>query len=307
MFARILVPLDGSRRSERALPYAAGLAKAFGGELVLVHDETIGLGGDDTPAAADTMGRIKDLVSTLEELGLQVRLRVAYGPAAQAILRAADEEHADVIVMSTHGRGGLGRWLYGSVADDVLRHATLPTVLISAACDRSWSIEGPFRLLVPLDGSPLAEAALGPAGEVADALGAELVLLRVVEPADGFAALETAYLPAQSQGVLDEAQGYLDGISTSPSMAGRTTTRLVAAGDPAAKITAVARDENVDLIVMSMHGSGGLARLMMGSVATSVLQRAATPLLLVRSLVGYQSSTVDGDEAEAMPRTVTVI
>jgi nucleotide-binding universal stress UspA family protein len=305
MFARILVPLDGSVRSERALPYAAGLAKAFGAELVLVHDETIGLRGDDTPAAADSIGRIEDLVRSLEEMGLGVRMRVDFGPAAQAILRAADEERADVIVMSTHGRGGLGRWLYGSVADDLLRHATLPIVLVSAACERNWSIEGPFRLLVPLDGSPLAEAALGPAGEVADALGAELVLLRVVEPADGFAALGTAYLPAKSHGVLDEAQAYLDGISTSPSMAGRMTSRRIAAGDPAAKIAAVARDENVDLIVMSTHGSGGLARLTMGSVATSVLHRAATPMLLVRSLVDRQTSTVGGDEAT--PRTVTVI
>src|SRR5688572_12529416 len=233
MFARILVPLDGSRRSERALPYAAGLAKASGGELVLIHDETVGLRGDDAPASADTLGRITDLVRSLQEMELRVGMRVVYGPAAEAILRAADDEHAHVIVMSTHGRGGLGRWLYGSVADDVLRHTTLPIVLISAACERSWSIEGPFRLLVPLDGSPLAEAALGPAEEVADALGAALVLLRVVEPADGFAALETTHLPAQSQGVLDEAQGYLDGISTSPSMAGRATTRLIAAGDPA--------------------------------------------------------------------------
>jgi nucleotide-binding universal stress UspA family protein len=307
MFTRILVPLDGSRRSERALPYAAGLAKTFGGELVLLHDETIGLRGDDTPAAADTVGRIKDLVRSLEEMGLRVRMRVDYGPAAEAIRRAAGEEHADVIAMSTHGRGGLGRWLYGSVADDVLRHTTLPIVLISAACERSWSIEGPFRLLVPLDGSQLAEAVLGPAGEVADALGAELVLLRVVEPADGFAALGLSYLPAKSQAVLDEAQGYLDGISTSPSMAGRTTTRLVAAGDPAAKIAAVARDEDVDLVVMATHGSGGLTRLTMGSVATSVLHRSATPLLLVRSLAARRAAAGDAREASPSPRTVTVI
>jgi nucleotide-binding universal stress UspA family protein len=238
-------------------------------------------------------------------MGLAVRIRVDYGPAAPSILRAADEERTDVIVMSTHGRGGLGRWLYGSVADEVLRHAAVPIVLISATCERAWSVEGPFRLLVPLDGSPLAEAALGPAGEVADALGAELVLLRVVEPADGFAALGTTYLPAKSQGVLDEAQRYLDDISTSPSMAGRTTTRLVVAGDPAAKIAAVARDEKVDLIMMSTHGFGGLTRLTMGSVATSVLQRADTPMLLVRSLVDGESLTVDGDKAT--PRTVTVI
>ena len=175
MFAMILLPLDGSRRSERALPYAAGLAKVFGSELALVHDETIGLRGDDVPASADTLGRIAELVEALQNLGLRVWRGVIRGPAAEAILRVADDAHADLIVMSTHGRSGLGRWLYGSVADEVLRHTILPIVLISAACERRWKIEGPFRLLVPLDGSELAESALGLAGEVADALHAELV------------------------------------------------------------------------------------------------------------------------------------
>ena len=306
MFTRILVPLDGSRRSERALPYAAGQAKVFGSELALIHDETVALRRDDVPASADTLGRITDLAEALQNLGLRVWRGVVHGPAAEAILRAADDAHADLIVMSTHGRGGLGRWLYGSVADEVFRHTTLPIVLISAACERRWRIEGPFRLLVPLDGSPFAEAALGLAGEVADALHAELVLLRVVEPADGFAALEISHLPAQSQGELDEAQAYLDGISTSSSMAGRTTTRRIAAGDPAATIAGVARDEDVDLIVMSTHGSGGLTRLTMGSVATSVLHRATTPLLLARSLAARRSADGEEDETSVSPRTVTV-
>lgn len=168
-------------------------------------------------------------------------------------------------------------------------------------------MEGPFRLLVPLDGSELAERALGPTGEIGDALDATLVLLRVVEPADGFAALGTAHLPAQSQGALDEAQAYLDGISTSPSLAGQTTTRLVRAGDPAAKIAAVARDEDVDLIVMSTHGSGGLRRLTMGSVATSVLHRATTPMLLLRAVAPHQSPDDEASEEANSPRTVTII
>ena len=129
----------------------------------------------------------------------------------------------------------------------------------------------------------------------------------MIEPADGFAALETSYLPAHSQHELDEAQAYLDGISTSPSLAGRTTTRLIAAGDPAAKIATVARDEDVDLIVMATHGSGGLTRLTMGSVATSVLHRAATPMLLVRPVATRQSATNQGNETSASPRTMTVV
>jgi nucleotide-binding universal stress UspA family protein len=283
------------------------MAKVFGSELALIHDETIGLRGDDVPASADTAGRIMDLVQALQNMGLGVWRGVVQGPAAKAILRAADDAHADLIVMSTHGRGGLGRWLYGSVADEVLRHTTLPIVLISAACERRWRIEGPFRLLVPLDGSPLAEAALGLAGEVADALAAELALLRVVEPADGFAALGTSYLPAHSQRELDEAQSYLDTISANPGLVGRTITQHIAAGDPAARIAAVARDEDVDLIVMATHGSGGLTRLTLGSVATSVLHRAATPMLLLRSAAAHRPAAGGSAESSTSPRMVTVI
>jgi len=307
MFTRILVPLDGSRRSERALPYAAGLARASGGELLLIHDETIPLRGDDVPSAPDAVGRVEDLARSLDEMGVSVRMRVVHGPAADAILRAADEADADSIVMSTHGRGGLGRVLYGSVADAVLRHSSLPIVLISAACERTWTMEEPFRLLVPLDGSEHAEAALGLAGETADALDATLVLLRVVEPADGFAALRTAHLPARSQGVLDEARAYLDGISTVPSIAARTATRLVGAGDPAARIAAVARDENIDLIVMSTHGSGGLTRLTLGSVATSVLHQATTPLLLLRANASKQSEDGEAGKTAVTRHSVTII
>lgn len=281
MISRMLVPLDGSRRSERALPYAAQMALATGGELILVHDETVGLGPEDGPPTDETIRRLAELDAMLVRQGIPTRLRVVHGSAADAILRAADEERADLIVMSTHGRGGLSRWLYGSVADAVLHYASRPVLLVTAGCERTWAANRRFRMLVPLDGSPLAETALDVAGEVADARKAELIVLRVVEPADGFAALGTSYLPAASQGVLDEARLYLDGISTSPGMAGRIATARVEAGDPAAKIASVAQEEDVDLIVMATHGAGGLRRLTMGSIATAVLHRASTPLLLV--------------------------
>jgi nucleotide-binding universal stress UspA family protein len=309
VLARILVPLDGSRRSERALPYAAGLTRAFQAELILVHDETTGQADADALPELERGRRLAELVSGLERLGLRIRLRVVHGAADDAILRAADEEQADLIVMSTHGRSGLGRWLYGSIADAVVRHTTRPVALISAACERDWSLESHFRLLVPLDGSAFGEAALGTARQIADALGAEIILLRVVEPADGFAALRTSYLPARSQAVLDEARTYLDGIRASPSLADRSITTRAEAGDPAARIAAVARDEDVDMIVMATHGSGGLVRLTMGSVATATLHQASVPLLLVRSAAPRRGAEKQPSESSSSssPRTVTMV
>lgn len=308
MFARLLVPLDGSRRSERAIPYAAGLAKAFDGELVLVHDATFSARGEDVPLTADPMARIAHIATGLSEMGLRVRMQVVHGAAAEAILRAADDEQADLIVMSTHGRSGLGRWLYGSVADAVLRETTRPIVLVSAACERDWSIEGPFRLLVALDGSALAEQALAVTGDVADALRAEVVLLRVVESADGFPALATTYIPVTSLEGMSEAQRYLDGISTVPSLAGCTVSTQVEEGDPAATIATVAREHKVDLIVMATHARGGLARLTMGSVATATLHRATVPMLFVRSAAvpGTTEATADQPDREPVAPRQTI-
>ena len=84
--------------------------------------------------------------------------------------------------MSTHGHGGLGRWLYGSVADEVLRRVPVPVLLVSAVCAQTWAQDQPLRVVAPLDGSDLAEEALGPARDLAATLGNELLLLGVVEP-----------------------------------------------------------------------------------------------------------------------------
>src|SRR5438552_3788206 len=84
--------------------------------------------------------------------------------------------------MSTHGRGGLGRMLYGSVADEVLRRVPVPVLLVSAACTQVWAVEKPKRVLVPLDGSSLAAEAVRPARDLAATLGGEMVLLGVIDP-----------------------------------------------------------------------------------------------------------------------------
>jgi nucleotide-binding universal stress UspA family protein len=105
------------------------------------------------------------------------------------ILQAAETWEADLVAMSTHGRSGVGRWLYGSVADYVLRHSAAPVLLVPAQCERTWLgapggaiAASPRRVLLPLDGSRRAEAALGPASTLAATLGARLHLVRVVPP-----------------------------------------------------------------------------------------------------------------------------
>ena len=98
-----------------------------------------------------------------------------------AIFGVAEEQNAGLIVMSIHGRSGLGRWVYGSVAESVLRHGETRVLLIPPHCDLSLPVDRPLRILVPLDGSHLAEEALTAAEQLTQTAGAELILLRVVE------------------------------------------------------------------------------------------------------------------------------
>lgn len=278
MFSRILVPLDGSIFSERVLPYVVSIARACKASVIVFHATSTGGSEEEAPESTGAVARIAELVGTLHGQGLDAWMRTYEGPAGQSILDAADQERADLIVMSTHGRGGLGRWLYGSVADEVLRSSTRPVGLVSAVCDRIWTPGRAFRILVPLDGSDFAELALDPAVATAEAMRGELLLLRVVEPTDEASVLGPPYL----QEALDAARGYLDRVVGRPGLAGSTVSLRVEAGGPSTTIAAIARREDVDLVVMATHGAGGLTRLTLGSVASDTLHRATTPLLLVR-------------------------
>jgi nucleotide-binding universal stress UspA family protein len=277
----IVVALDGSAFAERALPFATAIAERSGARLVLVraapdeglveaHDYVRGLaapargvGGHGERPAVDTVARL--------------------GEPAAVLLDESRRRRADLLVLATHGRSGLGRWRYGSVADAVLRHADLPLLLVPATCDRTWPGDRALRLLVTLDGSDFARQALPAARAVARLMGGEVLLLRVVEPPDS-----SPFTPAVEEQLLDTApevkaaEAYLEDVALSLHSGAAGVTTCAVAGPAAPTIAAVARDREVDLIVMATHGRGGLVRAVLGSVATGTLHRADRPLLLVR-------------------------
>ncbi|MBI3976961.1 MAG: universal stress protein [Chloroflexi bacterium] len=295
MFATILVPLDGSSLAERALPYAVPLARAMGGHLVLVRAVAAHTfpGTDPTEAqVALTQQAESDLTAVAERVradGVEAESVVYYDDPVSAILDAARRREAKLIVMSTHGRSGLGRWIYGSVADQVLRRAEAPVLLMPATADRRWS-GGARRILVPLDGSDLAEEALILAAELARGLAAELYLLQVVEPPTSAYAEGYAFTEFDPEPELVGARRYLEGCAVGLRAAGRNVTVQSVLGQPAQAVATIAREQSADLIVMATHGRGGLARLVMGSVATGILQRSTVPLLLVRPAALHRSA-----------------
>lgn len=292
----VLVPLDGSQLARRALPYAAWLARAEGAALLLIHaaldiDETKVAHAELLPAlqAREVIDRL-EAVAELETVAEQMREQdvsvdtlVRPGNAARVILETANLRDVGLIMMSTHGRGGLSRWLYGSVADQVLRQARQPVVLVPPACEISWPTDRPLRVPVCLDGSELAGEALIPARHLATRYKAALILVRVAEPPFSRAYHDASKLFAfETMAELATARRYLDSTAGRLRAADYAVATRSGEGDAVSGIISIVAEKRVDLIAMATHGRGGLARAVLGSVATAVLQRATVPLLLVR-------------------------
>lgn len=288
MLTKILVPLDGSELASRALPRAVQLAHAADAQVVLVRAAFAHplVGVDEVAAQSAVVDEAEtalgEVAARLRQDGLTVETSVYYEEAAAAILDATKRRHADLIVMTTHGRSGLGRWIYGSVADRVLQRSEVPVLLVPPAAEQPWPTDRALRILVPLDGSALAEEALEASLTVDAAPAAELILARVVPSAVPVLA-DPAYLGAYDTDAEEaEARGYLEALAATARARGRAVQVLATTGVPATALVAIAQETGADLIAMATHGRGGLARLVLGSVATGVLQRTHVPLLVVR-------------------------
>jgi nucleotide-binding universal stress UspA family protein len=164
----ILAPLDGSHAAEAAMPYALRLAKATTGRLVLVraalavepqgHDPAV----REARATAEARAYLDLVIARLGTTGSAVETMALYGYPATQILSQSRRLPADLVVMATHARAGLGRWIFGSVADEIIRHASVPVLAVPHGSAPPWPAARAARILVTLDGSSLAEAVLGP-------------------------------------------------------------------------------------------------------------------------------------------------
>jgi nucleotide-binding universal stress UspA family protein len=283
MSGLVLVPLDGSALADRALPYAVAAACDRHHRLLLLRvlqpKSARGMPLIQEPTARAELERVAE---RLRKDRIEVEIVVSstlFGTVADVIVGIAREHACDLIVMSTHGRGGLGRWLYGSVAEQVLRQSPVPVLLISATCDRIWTPESTLRVLVPLDGSPLAEHVLEPMLASTRGLASELVLVRVAPAPTAEAG---AYLLEDREAEMEGAEQYLEEVAERLRTDDLRVTVRTEVGAPAAVIANIAAKLDVDLIAMATHGRSGFARVVLGSVATETLQRSSVPLLLLR-------------------------
>ena len=282
---KILVPLDGSELAERPLSAALMIAEAVTGQIVLLTAvtseqmiEEIMEPGPELrrrliqAGEAEAQSYLKSVRNRLMPTPAALKTELASGPAAQAILDYAQSEDIDLIFMSSHGRSGVSRWAYGSVADKVLHHASCAVAIIRAQAEVAPLASK--RILVPLDGSETAETALTPALNLAQAIGGELLLLRVID-LPSIPDIRQLTGSSREQIIADEqhrADNYLQSVKQSFSQTQRPITTHVAVGPAAEAIIEYADQQSVGLVLISSHGRSGIGRWVFGSVTEKVLQ-----------------------------------
>jgi nucleotide-binding universal stress UspA family protein len=295
MFDLILVPTDGSAGAAAALAVAE-LIPSRRVRLLTVEPDVGGPMLASVPeleswrADREREGRaaLERAGEPLRRQGRKVETAVGFGDPADLIVQGAAEADADLIVMGSHGRGGGGRFLYGSVADRVARHGPCPTLIVRGG-GQAVSAPPLTRVVVPLDGSALAERALPTAAALANDLGLPIHLVRVVEGDLLRAAVRAgvhaaaAYAAAQEAARV-EAEAYLAASTRGLRDQDLAATSEVRAGSPAPDLLAVLRPG--DLVVLTTHGRGGVRRWLLGSVAEKLVRSAPAAVLLVRPTGG---------------------
>jgi nucleotide-binding universal stress UspA family protein len=278
---RILVPLDGSRLSEAVLPLAEALARDYEASLLLVRAlRPAGSPEAEVEAQETAEAYLRTMAADLTGRGRAVDWKVWYDDPARAIADAARYNGVDLIAMSTHGRGGLGRLMLGSVAEAVVRQAPVPVLLVRGELTAAPGSLG--KVLVPLDGSELSEGVLPVAVGLAGPFDLAVELFRAVEPIPAYAAAELT--AGRSEAILREeeagAREYLAKRATRLEARGLRVARSVMPTPAVDGIVRRAREGGAGLIAMTTHGRSGVSRLLFGSVAERVLRAAPVPVLL---------------------------
>ena len=296
-FDAIVVPLDGSSFAEQALPVASMLARSAAAtlHLVLVHQPFIvsyTSGAAIVDGVLDAQSRAANnayLDAVMERLtgtsNLPVVATVLDGPIAHAITDYCAAFGSGLLVMTTSARGRLARMWLGSVADGVIRRSTLPVLLLRPAASAEDEAPALRTMTILLDGSTQAEQVCGPATRLGKLLGCCYRLVQVVEPARliGYAphARSIGMEAELTRRLQQEAAEYLDDVAAMLRQTGaRVETVVLVDREPARALVEHARHTSSDLIALTTHGRGGIARLLVGSVADKVVRGADQPVLV---------------------------
>jgi nucleotide-binding universal stress UspA family protein len=298
MFDHVLVPLDGSRLAECVLPHAVTLAQAFRARLTFVQVvERVNV--SDLSRTIDPLrwqirkteaqAYLNEVSARVRETGLETEQHVLEGQAAERIVEFAYSRDVDLILLSSHGRGGLSQWNISSVVQKVIWQAHMPMMIVRAyqtVPDATTQLRYE-RILAPLDGSQRAECVLPFANQLACSQGAELLLAHVVGRPE---VPRHTPLTQEELELVDrlteynrlEVTGYLEDLAA--RLYCDVQPRLLSSKDAAAALHELVDQENVDLVVLSAHGYTSGTKWPYGSMALNFIAYGSTPLLIVQDL-----------------------
>lgn len=301
----ILVPLDGSTFGEHALPIAMSMARRMNATLNLIHvhsllDATYAeLQVFDNTLDQELRNKEKQYLQAIQKqvqdrLSVPVKVFNLDGDVATVIREEAERQHASWVVMTTHARGALGRFWLGSNTDELIRHSSVPIIAVHPG-DKPPNLAQERviqHILIPLDGTPLAEGILEPTVAFGKAMGADYTLLRVVTPVYPVTLpAEPAIFGSVATDIMDrvekmhadlkkEAGEYLEKVATRMRNDGLTVhTRVTIEEQPGVAILENAKAP-IDMIAIKTHGRGGFSRLLLGSVADKVVRGSPLPILV---------------------------
>lgn len=306
MIRTILVPLDGSAFGEQALPLAFSLARRANANVELLHVHTpvqeysemllfdVPL---DTKIRKQEKRYLENMIQKVGKLGITPAPTMALkeGHVPDVVNEHALAIGADLVVMTTHARGPMGRFWLGSVADRLIREMTVPVLFMHPREAPEVKLDQDVRLrniLIPLDGSPACEGVLGPTTNLARVMESQLTLIRVIKPllpmtvpmgVGSFGEMAhhmTLEVETMQENIRKDAAAYLETIAQKLRKDGfQVTTRVEAEDQPARAILGV---KGMDLVAMETHGRRGLSRFFLGSVADKVLRGSSAPVLVCR-------------------------
>jgi len=289
MYKKMLVPLDGSKLAEVVFPYAKELAISLNLELILLHVSR----HENSKLLPTYRTYVDHLHEVFRNQSAQIKIDMAVGHPAEEIISYAEKNQIDLILLSTHGRSGIRSWPLGGIADKVLRISKIPIWLVRAeTTEEPIYDKWPTRtILVPLDGSKLAESALPHVEVLAKQYNREpsdVVLLRVCElpavTADYPFPDWEEHLKRVTDWLRQESQRYLDEIGKRLTSAGLKVRTEILMGKPSEEIIKYATKNHFSLIVMTTHKHSGLGNWAFGYIAEWVLYGVKAPLLLVKGV-----------------------
>jgi nucleotide-binding universal stress UspA family protein len=294
----ILVPLDGSTLSESVLPAAAALAEAFAADVTLFHvmeerpPETVhGQQHLTEPRQAEAYLERVAGSPIFRNRRVEVHVhRPSTGDVADSLMAHARELSADLVVLATHGRGGLRDLMFGSIAQQALQRGTTPVLLVNPTLERKAPSFDPHTILVPLDGTPAHEAALPVASRLARAWGATLVLVHAVptpQTLSGHQGAAGTLLPMAARAMLDLSEKgageYMQKVAEGLDREGISTRWSVGRGEPVSVLLETADRVGADLVVLATHARGVLESFWAKSLTPKLMQSLGRPVLLVRA------------------------